>query len=212
MMLKFKNYNRSEKVTFIVYADFESYIKPMQSCDPNPESSYTKQYQRHEPSSFCYYIKCFDDKVCKPKFVSYTGKDAVQKFVDMLEKDIKRITTIPEKEMVFGEKERERFQKETKCWICNGKFTDDFKQFSNKVRDHCHFTGRYRGAAHNKCNFLYRKLNFTPVVFHNLSGYDSHLFVKNLGCSKGDTDCIPKNEEKHISFAKKYRLGAIPRK
>ena len=50
-MLKLKNYNRSEKVPFIVYADFESYIKPLHLCDPNPESSYTKQYQRHEPSS-----------------------------------------------------------------------------------------------------------------------------------------------------------------
>ena len=42
-MLKFKNYNRSEKVPFIVYADFESCIKSMHSCDPNPESSYTKR-------------------------------------------------------------------------------------------------------------------------------------------------------------------------
>ena len=71
-MLKFKNYHRSEKVPFVVYADFECYNKPMQSCEPNPESSYTKQYQKHEPSSFCYYIKCLDDKAYKPKIVSYT--------------------------------------------------------------------------------------------------------------------------------------------
>ena len=45
-MLKFKNYHRSEKVPFIIYADFESYIKPIQSCDPNPESSYTKKFQK----------------------------------------------------------------------------------------------------------------------------------------------------------------------
>ena len=49
-MLKYKNYLRSEKVPFIVYADFESYIKPLHSCEPNPESSYTKQYQKYEPS------------------------------------------------------------------------------------------------------------------------------------------------------------------
>ena len=47
----------------------------MQSCEPNPESSYTKQYQKHEPSSFCYYIKCFDDEVYEPKLVSCTGED-----------------------------------------------------------------------------------------------------------------------------------------
>ena len=52
-ILKFKNYHRSEKVPFIVYADFECYIKPMQSCKPNPESSYTKQYQKHEHYRNC---------------------------------------------------------------------------------------------------------------------------------------------------------------
>ena len=85
-MLKFKHYYKSEKVPFIVYTYFECFIKPVESCDPNPESSYTKKYQKHEPFSFCYYIKCFDDKVYKPKLVSYTGKDAAQKFVEMLEK------------------------------------------------------------------------------------------------------------------------------
>ena len=66
-MLKFKNYHRSEKVPFTVYADFECFIKPIQSCDPDDKESYTKQYQKHEPSSFCYYIKCFDDEVYQPK-------------------------------------------------------------------------------------------------------------------------------------------------
>ena len=56
-ILKFKNYHRSEKVPFIVYADFECFIKPIQSCSPDDKESYTKQYQKHAPSSFCYYIK-----------------------------------------------------------------------------------------------------------------------------------------------------------
>jgi len=47
-----------------------------------------------------------------------------------------------------------------------------------KIRDHCHLTGKYRGAAHNICNLHYKVPNFIPVVFHNLSGYDSHLFIK----------------------------------
>ena len=118
-------------------------------------TSYTKQYQKHEPSSFCYYIKCFDDEVYAPKLVSYTAEDAAQKFVEMLEKDIKIIANIPEKKMIFGKEEKERFDKETKCWICNEEFNAD-KNY--KVRDHCHFTGRYRGAAHNSCNLKYSKL------------------------------------------------------
>ena len=94
-MLKIENHHRSKKVPFTVFADFESYNKSIQSCETNPESSYTKQYQKHEPSSFCYCIKCFDDEVYVPKLVSYRGEDAAQKFVEMLEEDIKIIANIP---------------------------------------------------------------------------------------------------------------------
>ena len=202
-MLKFKNYHRGEKVPFVIYADFESCIKSIHTCDLNPESSYTKQYQKHEPISFYYYIKCFDSKVCLPiKERSYTGKNAEQVFLKYLEEDIKMIANIPKKKIIFGEKEKERYNEETRCWICKGEFDDKDKN-KEKVKDHCHYTGRYRGAAHNECNLNFRKPNFTPVVFHNLSGYDSHLFIKNLGFSEGNIDCIPNNEEKYISFSKK---------
>ena len=133
----------------------------------------------------------------------------MQKFVEWLEEDIKIIANIPEVDMIFGKEEAERFNKETKCWMCKKEFNDD-KDF--KVRDHCHFTGRYRGAAHNSCNLKYKKPNFTPVVFHNLSGYDSHLFVKNLGFTAGNIDCIPNNEERYISFTKNIEVGSYMKK
>ena len=56
------------------------------------------------------------------------------------------------------------------------------------------------------------KSNFTPVVFHNLSGYDSLLFIKNLGFSEGNIDCIPNNEEKYISFTKDIQVGSYTNK
>lgn len=60
-------------------------------------------------------------------------------------------------------------------------------------------TGKFRGAAHNGCNLNHQVPKFVPVVFHNLSGYDAHLFIKKLG---GKINCIPTNEEKYISFSK----------
>ena len=48
------------RVTFIVYADFESFTPQLPTCQPNPDESYTKRYQKHIPSGFCYHIKCFD--------------------------------------------------------------------------------------------------------------------------------------------------------
>ncbi|ELU13788.1 hypothetical protein CAPTEDRAFT_213858 [Capitella teleta] len=188
--ISFNNLNRSIRVPFIVYADFD------------PNKSYTKQYQKHTPSSFCYYIKCFDDKVYSNAPVTYTAKtddeDVSQMFVDMLSADVKEINSRPPKKMIFGELEKAEFEKSTKCWICQDVFDDP----SKKVRDHSHFTGKYRGAAHNSCNLKYKKPKFTPVVFHNLSGYDSHLFIKNLGASEGNINCIPNNEERYISFTK----------
>ena len=71
----------------------------------------------------------------------------------------------------------------------------------DRVRDHCHLPAKFRGAAHEICNLKYKVPRFFPVVFHNLSGYDSHLFIKTLGNSEGDISCIP-NEENYISFTK----------
>ena len=212
-ILKFKHHDRSEKLPFIIYADTEALVKEMQNCDPNPLYSYTKKYQKHEPSSFSYYIKSFDDNVYESKLRKYTGEDAMEKFVEWIEKDVKGIANIPDvKMMKLSPNELKQFNEATKCWICKGEFdnTSDEKGYrkNEKVKDHCHYTGRFRGAAHNYCNLKYKKPNVTPVVFHNLSGYDSHLFIKNLGFTEGTIDCIPNNDEKYISFTKNTVVGS----
>ncbi len=78
-----------------------------------------------------------------------------------------------------------------------------------KCRDHCHITGKYRGAACNKCNLRMRVPKFVPVLFHNLEGYDSHLFVRSLGLTEGDIRCIPKTDEKYISFSKNIIMESV---
>jgi len=69
-------------------------------------------------------------------------------------------------------------------------------------------TGKFRGAAHKKCNRNYKIPNFIPVFFHNLSGYDSHLFMKKLKKTNNgeEINCIPATEENYISFSKKVLL------
>ena len=206
--LRFKNFPHSEKVPFVVYADTEALIKEIHNCDPDPNKSYTKKYQKYEPVSFSYYIKCFDDNVYEPIKRKYTketpeGEDAMDVFIKWLEDDVKAIANIKPKKMTFTEEDKEQFNKSKICWICD----EPFK--GNKVRDHCHYIGRYRGPACNSCNLKYRKPKFIPVFFHNLSGYNSHLFIKKLGSpdEKENMDCIPNNEEKYISFSKNIRVG-----
>jgi hypothetical protein len=61
------------------------------------------------------------------------------------------------------------------CYLCSGLFSPDSDNIYQKVRDHCHFTGKYRGAAHSICNLQAKKPDFIPALFHNLEGYDEHL-------------------------------------
>ena len=96
---------------------------------------------------------------------------------------------------ITREQERD-FHFETVCHICEKLLNND------RVRDHCHLTGRYRGAAHNQCNLNYKLPKFYPVIFHNLARYDSHLFVKELAETPGEIDCIAKTEEEYVSFTK----------
>ena len=88
------------------------------------------------------------------------------------------------------------YDNSTNCHICNEGLGKD------RVRDHCHLSGKFRGSAHEVCNLKYKVPTFFPVVFHNLSGYDSHLFIKAFGNSEGDISCIPNNGENYISFTK----------
>ena len=88
------------------------------------------------------------------------------------------------------------YDNSTLCHIFNEELGED------RVRDHWHLSGKFRGAAHEIYNLKYKVPKFVPVVFHNLSDYDSHLFIKTLGNSEWDISCIPNNEENYISFTK----------
>ena len=71
-----------------------------------------------------------------------------------------------------------------------------------KVRDHCHYTGKYRGAAHNICNLRYKIPKEIPVVFHNGSIYDYHFIIKELVKEfDGNFECLGENTEKYITFS-----------
>ena len=210
--LKFDKFLNSEKAPFVIYADFESLIKPLDNCSPDPNKGYTKKFSKHEPISFCYYIKSFNENVYKSKKRTYIKEeeedpDVIDVFINWLEEDVKEIANLGNEKMIFTDKDEEQFNKASNCWIC-GKLLN----LEDRVRDHCHFTGKYRGAAHNSCNLKYCKPNNIPVFFHNLTGYDSHLFIKKLGITEGNIDCIPNNEEKYITFSKTIKAGEYKNK
>ena len=205
--LYFNNYNKQFPIPFVVYAGFECFTKPMSSCCPNPKKSYSYNYQKHEPSGFCIYIKGLNPNI-KFKPIIYTKEketdEVAGKFVSKIAWITNRLYNdyycqpIP---LRLTAKEEKEFHKAELCHICKKPLDDE------RVRDHCHFTSQYRGAAHNSCNLQCRKPMILPVIFHNLQGYDAHLFIKQLSKIPGDLNCIPSTEEKYISFSKKIKVG-----
>ncbi|GBM56820.1 hypothetical protein AVEN_227332-1 [Araneus ventricosus] len=88
-----------------------------------------------------------------------------------------------------------------KCYICKGEFTTS----DYKAKDHDHIQGYYRGAAHNSYNLKARVPQFLPIIMRNLSGHDSHLFIRELGEDGKTIDVIPEKSERYISFSNRVK-------
>ena len=100
------------------------------------------------------------------------------------------------KNLVMSAKDEERLQLSNICWICDRLFD----VADEKVRDHCHITGKYRGAAPWSCNVNPKMSKKVPVIFHNLRGYDSHLIIKEMGKFDVKVTVVPNGLEKYMAF------------
>ena len=213
--LNFQHHIKKLPIPFVVYADFECFTKPINTCQPNPKKSLTQGYQKHEPSGYCLYLKGLDGMKINYKPIVYTKKTEDENISEKFIKHVRLITHsiyqkyyLNPKPLELTPEEEKDFQSVKVCHICEQGFEVCEKTgVTFKVRDHCHFTGEFRGAAHNECNLKCKKPLVLPVVFHSLQGYDSHLFIKQLAKVSGDLTCIPSTEEKYISFSKKIKVG-----
>ena len=117
----------------------------------------------------------------KSKLDYYRGKNYEKNFCLDLREYVTKIINYEKKEVIpLTKKEEKKYNKQKVCHICNKRFsTDDSNKNNHKVRDHCHYTGKYRGAAHI-CNLRYKIPKEIPVVFHNDSTYDYHFIIKEL--------------------------------
>ena len=109
----------------------------------------------------------------------FNDDDVAQILMDTVENNIKEIYKqfIFPKKMIMTMRDKTVYDNSTPCHICNEEVGED------SVCDHCHLSGTFSGPAHEVCNLKYKVPTCFPVVFHNLSGYDCHLFIKTLGNS-----------------------------
>ena len=181
------------KVPFVMYANFESILEPIESPNPDPNQPYSQNVNQHVSTGWCVYSKSAYGEVEDPLKL-YRGKDCLKKFCNYIRQEAHRLYHMfPEKPMdPLTKKQWKKYNKASGCHICFKQFGDSKK--GPKVPDHCHYTGHYIGPAHRNCNLMYRIPSHIPVVFHNLSGYDAHLFIKELGKNLRDMEVIAKNK------------------
>ena len=174
-------------------------LEPIQGSDKDPNGPWTTITNNHIPSGWCIYSKFAYGKVQNP-LTLYRGKDCVKKFCNHIIGETRRLyKSFPEHPMSpLTSNQNERYKKSKRCHICSRPFT--LKE--PKVRDHCHYTGNYGGAAHRNCNLQYKIPSYIPIVFHNLAGYDAYLFIRELAAFGGaKMDVIAKNKEDYITFS-----------
>ena len=164
----------------------EKLSEQTEKSEAEDDKSYTRKYQKHTPSGFCFFIAYRGGLYKKP--VVFSGDNVAEEFCKQIEKETREIyDTYLEKSkhkpIRMTQANETYFKKTDVCHICESTISKDSKN-NYKVKDHDHLTGKFRGPAHNTCNLKFKEPNFIPVVFHNLSGYDAHLFVKQLGVSE----------------------------
>ena len=117
-----------------------------------------------------------------------------------------RIINYEEKEMIpLTKEENKSYKEQQKYHICEEKFCidKDDENYTNrkKVKDYCDYTGKFRGAAHKKCNLNYKVPKDIPIIIHYAS-YDTHFIINQLAEKfKGELNCIGENMEKYITFS-----------
>ena len=202
-IIKYNHGVKSIKMAFTIYADLECLLEKMDTCENDPNKSSTTKINKHIPSGYSIFTHCsFDES--KNKLNYYRGDDCMEKFCRDLREDSTKIINYEKKKIIpLTTKEKIYHNKQKVCYICKKEFdNNDNDKKQQKVRDHCHYTGKYRGAAHNICNLRYKIPKEIPVVFHNGSTYDYHFIIKELVKEfEGTFECLGENTEKYITFS-----------
>ena len=222
--LKFRNTHRMLRQPLVLYADFESLLEQMATCQPNPASSYVQKTNLHTPcgASLFEVSQCCDESTRQfNQLLNYRGPDCVEQFLEaVIDRFIEHQKAIDASQGPpnVDPAEAQRLRCEAKCCnICKEAIRhcdaciiaivkarrDNLPPPSlctgcSKVLaiDHCHFCGKIRGVAHIGCNINYRLNRNMVVGIHNLRRYDSHLIFQKIG---------------QIVRAKGLELGCIPK-
>ena len=204
--MKFKHHFKKLRCPFDIYADFECLTEEV--AKPTDETIKTYNYKEHKPCGFMLNMVNAVDGTNYEYL--YRGADAVDVFCNKLNelRDEIKERMLENKEIDMTDEDKEDFKHATHCFICGDAFKSSYHSKKEadkykKVRDHCHFTGKYRGCAHSVCNLNSCNRYFKiPVFFHNMKKYVCHLIIQNAEklSNEKKIDVIAQNSEKFINI------------
>ena len=178
-VLEFNQYQKSGKTPFIIYIGLESLILKIDRCKDYREKSSTAKGREYILSGFSMStistLKYTENNhgVCR-------GKHCMKKFFESLRAHAIKIIDFKKKKNEIINKQQESNDNAKICYICKVAFEEKYIKDKKyyKVRDHCHYTGEYGGAAHSICNLKYSIPKETAILFHNRSNYNYHFIMK----------------------------------
>ena len=170
--IRWEKYFHKNPLYFRIYADFEADNEKDNRCIGNKTTNIYKQ----TPVLNGYHIVSELEDILKSDYYqSPLGYNNVDWFVDeviKLENKMAFYFKNTNKDIIMSQLDEEDYRNNDICRFCEKIIESD------KVRDHCHLRGKYRGPAHSKCNInvTQKQINFIPFIFHNFSNYDCHMF------------------------------------
>ena len=193
-----KKHFHKNPLYFRIYADFEADNEKDNSIIGNKT---TNIYKQNPVLNGYHIVSELEDILKSDYYQSPLGYDNVDWFVDeviKLENKMASYFKNTKKDIIMTKEDEEDYRKNDICRFCEKNIEYD------KVRDHCHLTGKYRGPSHSKgnINVTQKQSNLLPFIFHNFSNYDCHMFFKKMVDKKNDKidfDIIPKTNEEYIS-------------
>ena len=198
-ILRFKNLKNVTKVPLTFIFDFESFLEPINEEElGSTNTSYSGTY------TFCICISIVPDYQPEPivRVKTKPDENMVKECLDTITSWVHKIHKKFEnpRELNMTAKEKYIYEESNNCWICKKKFYKKAPWKEWKVREHDHFTGKFRGAPHNICNLRIQNRKVIPVIAHDLCKYGLKLFIRDLmKYTDSDPNVIAKSSEEFIT-------------
>ncbi|KAF0694603.1 Uncharacterized protein FWK35_00033681, partial [Aphis craccivora] len=183
-MLEFDAWKKTQRHPIVIYANFEALLRKSHETNNDVPMELLEQF----------YIPTSPIIVCGDEDNQNVGEHFVKSIVEIAENIEKLLQT----NITFTAEQQQEHNLCKTCNLCK----KEFSVGNHKVADHCHLSGKFRQTLCNTCNLKLQTSNFLPCFFHNLSNYDAHFIVTELGLDVKTISVIPNSEEKFISFSK----------